>query len=126
MGENKKAPRTGARVALLNVVPDANKERIAAIKQWHIDQAIGDTKPVALLAIAITASGEIVTQGVHIEPEHAQAMLPELGRITATINDQLRPSKPAVPLKAALDVDFVGEGKDAEHLSTIFSRLKSI
>lgn len=122
MGKKKTAPNDGARVALLNIVPDPNQERIAAIKQWYVSQAIGDNKPVAVLNIAIMADGEMVTQGVHLEPEHAQAMLPELARIQDSITEQLRPAKPVQNLRKQHFIPhnirlFVGQDRPAKDKS---------
>jgi len=89
MTNPKEAKRQSARVALLNQDANPNQERITKIKQWHIDQAIADTKPVATLNITVTAAGTIVTQGVCIEKEHAQAMLVELQAVIRRIQSQI-------------------------------------
>ena len=92
------APRASARLALLKISHNLDHERTTTIKQWHINQAISDAKPVATLNIAITAQGSIVTQGVCIEEEHAQAMLQELAAITRRIKTQIRHQRPALSL----------------------------
>jgi hypothetical protein len=98
MAKKETQRQQSARVALLSKEPSPSLERINKIKQWHIDQAIADTKPVATLNLSITACGRIITQGVCIEEEHAQVFLGELHAVITRIQSQLRPSEPVVKL----------------------------
>ena len=84
-------------MALLDKPFAPNRERIQKIKQWHIDQAIAETQPVAALHVCITADNRVVTHGVCIEEEHAQVFIAELHAIIARIESQL--PKPQAALK---------------------------
>jgi hypothetical protein len=90
--------KQSARLSLLATDYNPSQERIAKIKRWHIDQAVSEARPVATLNISITAAGEIVTQGVCIEQEHAQAFLAELQAVARRIKAQIRKPHPTLSL----------------------------
>lgn len=59
-------------------------ERIELIRSWHQTQA-KQADSVATLNVSITADGQIRTQALAIEPEHAVAMLSELKAAVARL-----------------------------------------
>ena len=70
----------------------AHPARVSAIKRWHVDQAIGESRPVALLSITLTDACMIDTEGVGIEPEHVPIFLVELERIRQQLIKASTPS----------------------------------
>lgn len=77
MVRRKESPKAGE-VAHLKPAEGASPERVAKLRQWHIDQAISDDKPVAIINFTLTASGEVKSRAVLVEEEHAQVMLPAM------------------------------------------------
>lgn len=67
--------------ALHDRVTPPNHERSRLIREWHIEQALGQQHPAALLNITLTNNGRVCSAGIAIEPEHALVMLEELDRI---------------------------------------------
>jgi len=65
-------------VAHLKPATEVSAERVAKLRQWHIDQAISDEKPVAIINFTVTASGEVKSRAVLVEEEHAQVLLPAM------------------------------------------------
>jgi hypothetical protein len=57
---------------------DPHPDRAKRIRQWHIDRATSDTRPVALVAVHITNDGQLRTDAVAVDPEHAAVMAQEL------------------------------------------------
>lgn len=57
---------------------DPHPDRARRIRQWHIERATSDTRPVALAAIHITEHGRLNTDVVGVDPAHAQIMASEL------------------------------------------------
>ncbi len=66
------------------VIP-VHRDRAERIRRWHADQAHEAASPVAMLSIQITDRGQICSQALAIEPEHAAAMLDELSAIMTTL-----------------------------------------
>lgn len=63
--------------------------RTHAIRQWHLEQIGHDNPAVALLAVAVTASGLVVTKGRGIDPIHAEIVLEELDNVRAVLKAQI-------------------------------------
>lgn len=57
---------------------DPHPDRARRIRQWHIERASSDTRPVALAAVHITENGRLNTDVVGVEPEHAHIIASEL------------------------------------------------
>lgn len=77
-----------------------NPQRVAALKQWHIDQAISESKPVAIINFTLTADGSINTRAIGLEPEHAKVMLPALEEAAQQLREQVGDQEhPVVPLR---------------------------
>lgn len=76
MVKKKVEASPSAIVQLEAVTGQANSERVAKIRKWHIDQAISDSKPVAMINFTLTESGEIESRAILVEEAHAKVMLP--------------------------------------------------
>lgn len=55
-----------------------HRERVKRIRSWHIERAASDNRPVAMLAVHITESGQLHSDAIGIEPEHARVIADEL------------------------------------------------
>lgn len=56
-------------------------ERLEAMRQWHQEKAFHDDQDLAAVHISITADGSIKTEGICMEPVHAQAMLAAIPKL---------------------------------------------
>jgi hypothetical protein len=79
---------------LLGIKQGPNPERIANVKRFHVEQAVADHQPIALISITLLACGNIITTGIGIEAAHGQAMLSALYATAERIEQQLRPATP--------------------------------
>lgn len=76
MTRQQQPARQGNVVALNPTALQPSRTRLDVIQQWHQDKAAcQQDKAVAAIHISITAAGVLQTEGVCIEPEHAQAIL---------------------------------------------------
>jgi hypothetical protein len=79
----------GAVRSLSAGVVGPDPQRVAALKQWHIDQAISEAKPVAIINFTLTADGQITGRAIGLEPEHAKVMLPAIEEAAQQLRDQV-------------------------------------
>jgi hypothetical protein len=66
-----------------------SKERVEAIRRFHIDQAVGAAVPVAMVNVTITWDGEINTKGLGLNDQLARTMVNELRALILRIESQL-------------------------------------
>jgi hypothetical protein len=86
-----------AELSTVKSMCESDAERVETIRRWHIDQVVSaKVTTVALLNIAVNFDGEIRTNGLCIEREHAQIMLPELRRLIRQIEAEVRRAPVAV------------------------------
>jgi hypothetical protein len=98
MSKKNGGPLLGAVRSLSSDVIQPNPQRVAALKQWHIDQAISELKPVAIINITLTACGQVSTKGIGLEPEHARVMLPALEEAALQLRQEVgRPDIEVTP-----------------------------
>lgn len=93
MGARDKPPNK--ETAPLNRVPLPHPDRTRVIREWHIEQAVGQQHQAAMLNITLTCDGRIRSTGLGIEPEHAVVMLDELERIRERLRQYIGAGEPA-------------------------------
>lgn len=111
MLKKNEVPPLGAVSSLSVGVVEPNPQRVAALKQWHIDQAISEAKPVAIINFTLAANGEISSKSIGLEPEHAKVMLPALEDAAQKLRDQVGEEAP--PLFSYTKLHSPGRQRDA-------------
>jgi len=76
---------------------DPDPSRTQAIRHWHLDQMSSEDPSVALLHIAVTAGGQIRTNGLGLDPVHAELILDELEFARAQLAEYLSKQSAAPP-----------------------------
>ena len=66
---------------------EAQRARSRAIKQWHIDQAIGDHPISGFVHVSASANGQIDATAIGIEPIHAPYLVVELLKMAEEISN---------------------------------------
>jgi hypothetical protein len=67
------------RLDIKNIAPHPG--RLRAMRQWHQARAASLDQDLAAIHISITADGSIKTEGICMEPVHAQALLEAVPRL---------------------------------------------
>ena len=65
-------------VASLRQSHTPHPSRTSSIKQWHLAEISADDPAVAILAVSVTASGQIQVKGMGLDHIHARIVLSEL------------------------------------------------
>lgn len=97
-------------VTTLEAAPaQPNPQRIAAVRNWHIDQATeSNDRPVAALAFSVTESGMVRIRDVGIEPEHSPMLLLAIARTMKKLQIEIADHHPdPAPVRRRRQTDAV-------------------